>query len=88
MVSSRCYELAATTKWTLWTRFFHRFPSLVRSRVLVHRRVQDPEAGHDLVPVQVGALQVSEHPGFADVAQSAVQNAPVVEDHHIACDKK
>lgn len=50
----------------------------------MHRRVEDPDAGHDLVPVQVGSLQVSEHPGFADVAQSAVKDAPVIEDHHIA----
>lgn len=69
-------------------RFCHCFPCSVRSRILVHRRVEDPQAGHDLVPVQVGALQVSEYSGFADVAQSAVQNAPVIEDHHIACEKK
>lgn len=50
--------------------------------------MEDPEAGHDLVPVQVGALQVSERPGFADVAPSAVQDTPVIKDHHIACKEK
>lgn len=50
------------------------------------RAAQYPQAGHHLVPVQVGALQVARPVGPAPVVPPAVQQAPVIEGQHVACD--
>lgn len=42
-----------------------------------------PEAGHDFVPVQVGALQVAQSVRTAEVALPSVQQTPVVKGHQV-----
>jgi len=51
-----------------------------------HRLAQQPQAGHDLVPVQVGALQEPPLVPRAGVAPAAVEQAPVVKGHDVAYD--
>ncbi|KAG7242644.1 hypothetical protein INR49_020017 [Caranx melampygus] len=51
------------------------------SHVPVDAAAEYPEAGHDFVPVQVGALQVSQPVWSADVALPSMQQTPVVKGH-------
>ena len=45
---------------------------------------EDPQAGHDLVPVQVRPLQMAPLPAGAGVALTPVEQPPVVKGHDVA----
>ena len=45
---------------------------------------EDPQAGHDLVPVQVRPLQVEPLPAGAGVTLTPVEQPPVVKGHDVA----
>ena len=53
--------------------------------VSVHSLPKDPQTGHDLVPIQVRALQVSTGVGIRQVVPAAVEQSPVVKGHQVAC---
>lgn len=56
---------------------------LLSSFVALHHSAQDPQTGHDLVPVQVTAFEEARVVWVAHEARPAVQQAPVIEGHNV-----
>lgn len=59
------------------------WPYVWSSQVLVDRLAENPETGHDFVPVQVTTLEVPEPLQPADVALSAVKQTPVIKGYDV-----